>query len=64
VTTTFAEDDLVIAEAPNVTVQRGDGGRVIESGTWEYHRVYWPRYQIVAYHHGNHLRRVGSVADV
>jgi hypothetical protein len=59
-TTTFEEDEMVEAMAPNVTVQRGDKGRVIESGTWEYHRVYWPAYKLVTYHAGSQLRRLGG----
>jgi hypothetical protein len=59
--TTFAEDDLVQATAPGVSVQPGDKGRVIEDGTHEYHRVYWPTYGIVAYHLGTQLKLLGRL---
>lgn len=59
--TTFVEDDLVQATAPGVSVKSGDRGRVIESGTWEYHRVYWPAYRVVAYHLGTALRVIGHM---
>jgi hypothetical protein len=57
VKTTFAEDDFVQATGTCGTrVERGDKGRVIEEGTWESHRVYWPRHQAVIYHLGSQLK--------
>lgn len=61
--TRFEEDEMVEATAPNVTVQTGDRGRVIETGTHVYHRVYWPKYRLVAYHSGTALRRLGKLGE-
>lgn len=57
----FEEDELVEATSDAQTVRKGDKGRVIESGDWEYHRVYWPKYKLVSYHLGSQLRRLVTV---
>jgi hypothetical protein len=59
--TTWTEDDLVEATSDGVTVRKGDKGRVIETGEWEYHRVYWPKYKLVAYHLGSQLRALVTI---
>lgn len=56
--TTFEEDTLVVATTANVFVVPGDKGRVIETGTHEFHRVYWPKHKQVSYHSGSGLRRL------
>lgn len=57
----FEEDELVQATSPGVSVETGEKGRVIETGCWDYIRVYWPGRKLVAYHLATALRRLGTM---